>query len=318
MVSVSFSAAASQMIYLIFLIALGYLLAKRKLVPDDSARVLSNLEKMVLMPAMILNTFMSRFTVARLQESRTFFVSGAILLAIVMPAVWIGTHLIVKDPYQRDICTYGLTFSNYGYMGSAVVSALFPDIFLEFMVFTLTFYILNYSWGVPILLTPHENRGKGVRGTLKVMFNPIFVSMLVGMALGLTQCPIPTFLGTAILSLNRCMSPIAMLLTGMAVARMDLKAMLSARSVYVVSLIRLLGMPLLGLLALRFLPVPDAVGVCVLSMLSMPLGLNAVVIPNAYGKDTLQAAGMVLVSHVLSAVTIPLIFLLYFTMRGAV
>ena len=39
----------------------------------------------------------------------------------------------------------------------------------------------------------------------------------------------------------------------------------------------------------------------------MPLGLNTVVIPAAYGKDTSIPAGMALVSHVLSIATIPLI-----------
>ena len=42
----------------------------------------------------------------------------------------------------------------------------------------------------------------------------------------------------------------------------------------------------------------------------MPLGLNTLVIPAAYGKDTSAAAGMALVSHLLSCITIPLVFLL--------
>ena len=40
----------------------------------------------------------------------------------------------------------------------------------------------------------------------------------------------------------------------------------------------------------------------------MPLGLNTIVIPNAYGKDTTVASGMALISHVLSVISIPLIF----------
>jgi predicted permease len=42
----------------------------------------------------------------------------------------------------------------------------------------------------------------------------------------------------------------------------------------------------------------------------MPLGLNTLVIPAAYGKDTSAAAGMALVSHFLSCISIPLVFLL--------
>jgi predicted permease len=43
----------------------------------------------------------------------------------------------------------------------------------------------------------------------------------------------------------------------------------------------------------------------------MPLGLNSVVIPGAYGLDTSAAAGMALISHVLSCISIPAIFMLF-------
>ena len=40
---------------------------------------------------------------------------------------------------------------------------------------------------------------------------------------------------------------------------------------------------------------------CTVCSLAMPLGLNTIVVPNAYGKDTTVAAGM----------TIPLVFWLF-------
>jgi predicted permease len=44
--------------------------------------------------------------------------------------------------------------------------------------------------------------------------------------------------------------------------------------------------------------------------LAMPLGLNTIVVPGAYGKDTTDAASMALISHILSIITIPIIFML--------
>jgi predicted permease len=44
--------------------------------------------------------------------------------------------------------------------------------------------------------------------------------------------------------------------------------------------------------------------------MAMPLGINAVVVPAAYGKDTSVAAGIAIISHVISCATIPLIFYL--------
>lgn len=48
----------------------------------------------------------------------------------------------------------------------------------------------------------------------------------------------------------------------------------------------------------------------VMCVVAMPLGLNAVVVPAAYGKDTSVAAGISIISHVISCATIPLIFYL--------
>lgn len=107
------------------------------------------------------------------------------------------------------------------------------------------------------------------------------------------------------------MSPIAMLLTGMTIAKINLKQVLKIGSIYIVTAIRLVLMPVVTILVLYLLPVPYPVALCAVCAMAMPLGLNTIVIPAAYGKDTSVASGMALVSHVLSCITIPLVFLLF-------
>lgn len=41
---------------------------------------------------------------------------------------------------------------------------------------------------------------------------------------------------------------------------------------------------------------------------AMPLGLNTVVFPAAYGGDTTPGASMALISHLMSIITIPIMF----------
>ena len=57
-----------------------------------------------------------------------------------------------------------------------------------------------------------------------------------------------------------------------------------------------------------FFEIPRTIYLCALCSLAMPLGLNTIVIPSAYGKDTTVAAGMTIISHLLAIITIPLIF----------
>ena len=106
------------------------------------------------------------------------------------------------------------------------------------------------------------------------------------------------------------MSPVAMLLTGITVASMDFKKVLSIKSIYAVSLIRLLVFPLVAMAVLYWIPMAENMLICILCSLAMPLGFSTIVIPKGYGKDTSVAAGMTIVSHLLSVITIPAIFYL--------
>ena len=104
------------------------------------------------------------------------------------------------------------------------------------------------------------------------------------------------------------MSPVAMMLTGMTIARYKLKDVLGIKGVYAVTGIRLLLLPAVFLAVMMFVSVPSVFAICAVCALAMPLGLNTIIIPSALGKDTRVAAGMALVSHVAACITIPLVF----------
>ena len=302
----------SQMANLLIYIVIGYILSRAKIVPGNSPGVLSNLENNVFVPALVLGTFMSNFTVAKIGESGKFLLAGLILVLISMPVAIGISRLCTKDEYLRNIYTYGLTFSNFGFMGNAVVSALFPDVFMNYLIFVLPFWFFIYIWAVPALLIPTKGGRKSIAANLKKLVNPMFIAMFVGMVLGLLDLHIPKFVQSAVVSLGACMSPVAMILTGMTIAKIDLVATFKKASIYVVSIIRLVAIPLVGIAVLAIFPISaPGIALCIICELAMPLGLNTIVVPAAYGKDTSVAAGLALISHLLSCITIPLIFMLF-------
>ena len=134
--------------------------------------------------------------------------------------------------------------------------------------------------------------------------------MLIGMIIGLTGIHLPQWTANMVSSLGACMSPVAMLLTGVTVSKIQLSKTFRDYRLYVISLIRLLVLPLLFVLLARFIPFTDTVFTCAACALAMPLGLSPVVVPSAYGKDTSTAAGLSVVSHLLSCITIPMVFML--------
>lgn len=306
----TFQAALNQTAFLLTFIALGYLLVKGKHLPDAATGVLSRLENCVFVPALVLETFLKNFRPERLSSAWELLCQSLLLALCAMALSVLCVRLCTKNPYHRNLYLYGLCFSNFGFMGNAVVNALFPEIFLEYILFTLPLWTLIYLWGVPVLLMGDSGKEISFSDRLKNFRNPMFSAMVIGMVLGLTAIPVPGFLRSAVSAAGSCMSPIAMLLTGMTVARYDLKTILSVKSLYSVTALRLVVYPLVFLGVLAVWPLPRVFALCALCSLAMPLGLNTIIIPSAQGKDTSVAAGMALVSHVLSCLTIPVIFLL--------
>ena len=313
-----FSATLSQTAVLLLFIVIGYILSKFRFVPENAHTTLSKLENNCLVPALVMGTFIEQFTVDKITVARDLLLSslGLTILGIVVSVLVV--RLFSKNGYERNIYAYGLCFSNFGFMGNAVVKALFPEIFLEYLIFTLPLWTLIYLYGVPNLLIGSASGEKQtIAQRLKNFVNPMCISMVVGMIIGITGLPIPRFIQSTISSAGDCMSPVAMILTGMTVAQFDLKNILKIKGVYISTFIRLVVYPMIFIGITMLLPrsfASSTFAVCAICSLSMPTGLTSIIVPSAYGKDTSIASGMALVSHILSCLTIPVIFMLYQTL----
>ncbi|MBO5020734.1 MAG: AEC family transporter [Clostridia bacterium] len=306
-----FLSTLNQMAFLMLLISIGFLLLRCKVISADASALLSKLENNVFIPALVLGTFMGNFTVEKMSVAWQFVLCGLVVVLITIPIAILFARITSKDDYIRKIYTYGLSFANFGFMGNAVVKALFPEVFMEYLIFVLPFWFFIYIWGVPSLLISSENSNEKFVSKLKNLVNPMFIAMFVGMIIGLLDIKMPSFIDSAVTTLGDCMSPIAMLLTGITIAKIDLRKTFKNISVYTVSVIRLLIIPLASVGILALLPLSYELALCTVCSLAMPLGLNTIVVPSAYGKDTSVAAGMALISHLLSCLTIPLVFMIF-------
>ena len=306
-----FMSTIQQMALLLIFMIIGYILSKAKIVPENSSAVLSKLENNVFTPASILGTFLANFTVAKLSGAWQYLLMGAFLVVISIPIATLISKLTSKDSYTRKIYTYGLVFSNFGFMGNAVVSSVYGnEVYMSYLVFVIPFWVGIYGWAVPTLLMPSsESQSLGTR--LKNLANPMLIATFIGMIVGISGLKMPMFITGAISSLGNCMSPIAMLLTGMAIAKINLKESFKNVPIYVISVIRLIIIPLVAMGILYFVPMTYEIKLCAVCALAMPLGLSPIVIPAAYGMDTKVASAMALISHILSVITIPIVFMLF-------
>lgn len=303
-----FSATLNQMLVLFLFMALGYFLNLKKVLPNNSSSVLSRLETNVFVPCLVFNTFYKYCTVESLTQKWLYVLYGAVVMIV---SFFIGiflAKLFTKESYLKKIYRYSFTFSNFAFMGNAVVLGIFgEDILFDYLIFTLPLCLAVYSVGTASLIPDKEN-GKF---SFKLFLNPICISMFIGIIAGLTAVPLPKFLTESISLLGTCMSPLAMILTGIVVSDYSIRALAKMKKIYLASILRLIVVPIVFVVVLKLLKTDSDIVMLTLCATAMPLGLNTVVIPAAYGGDTTTGAAMALISHLMSIITIPIVFAIF-------
>lgn len=304
-----FSATLNQMFVLFTFMALGYYLNFKGILPLNTSIALSRLETNVLVPCLVFNTFYKYCTVENLSEKWLYIVYGtAVMLVSLIIGIFLS-KLFAKDDYLQKIYTYSFAVANFSFMGNAVVLGIFgEDVLFDYMIFTLPLCLYVYSFGTSSLIPKSKENSKF---SFKVFLNPICMSMLFGAVAGVTGLPLPKFLVTAISSAGACMSPLAMILTGFVVANFSIKTLAKVKRIYLASVLRLVVLPLVFVLVLNLLNTDSTIIMLTLCATAMPLGLNTVVFPAAYGGDTTPGASMALISHLMSIITIPIMFTLF-------
>lgn len=278
----------------------GFLLKRGKLLPDNSAQVLSKLEMLVILPALNYKVFAANFNRSVLREMGGTMLWGLVLLSIVFALAILLSRFFAKDRNTRDIYTYSFTIPNYGYVGYALMAALYGETMLfRMMIFVLPISVFTYTIGMYLLL-PYKTI------TWKRLLNPSFLGILLGLLVGLFEIPMPAVITQAAASASACMAPLAMILTGFVIGSRQIKTLLTDTKVYIACAFRLLILPGLALILFRTIPAPRELAIIVVVYLSMPMGLNTIVFPESAGADSSVGAKMALISNVAGLFTIPL------------
>lgn len=294
-------AVFEQISILLIFVAVGYILGKTGIVKHEHSKALSTLLVYVFLPCNVLKTFITRFNVDFISANwNTIAISSVIVIIFAVASHFIPKP-ITKDKYERSVFEYSLVVPNSGYMGIALAEGVFGNA-MGIMTMALPLQIYIYTYGYAILTKQGLN--------FKKLINPVLIATALGMVLGLVKTPVPDFAGSILNSASACMAPISMLLTGLVISEFKLKSIALNPRIYPIIAIRLLIMPIaVGLVLSRFFD-SNTVAVAVL-LYSLPCGMNTVVFPKLVGEDCRSGAGISLVSTLLSALTVPLIFWIF-------
>lgn len=304
-----------QMVVLFLLMGIGYLCYKKNIITDEVSKKLSAIVVNIANPALVLTGCMGEEKI----QGRELLLTIAIILAIYIALILIAQvlpRLLRIEKKSQGVFKAMTIFSNIGFMGFPVIAALYGNSALLYAaLFTIPYNILIYTYGIASMSVRKEDEEgvlapknqSGFRPLLGRILNAGVIACIVTMILYLFQIPIPAMLGDTITHLSNLTAPLSMMVIGASLAVIDLKKLFTDKKLLLFSAIKLLVIPIVGVLIIKqFVSNEMICGVCMV-MLATPVGSMTAMLAQQYEGDYETASKGVALTTVLSVVTIPLV-----------
>ena len=196
---------------------------------------------------------------------------------------------------------------NCGFFGIPLISAIYGSEGVFYLsAYITTFNILNWTHGL-LLMSGGQNIKRTPMQTLRSILNPCTVAAILGVLLFVFRILLPSQIGGALDMLGAMNTPLAMIIAGVTLAQANLKQMFLKARIYYCAFLRLLFMPLLGILILFFVPLdPMLETICVLIM-GCPTAAATTMFALLYDRNAVYSAEIFAFTTVFSAVTLPLL-----------
>ena len=302
---------AKQVAELLLMILAGAVCCKAGVFKPKEKSVLSNLLLYLVVPAMVLDSYMVEFDPATFHNLMLSFGLGAVVLLVGLGVAFAATARVNKD--VRPILWFACAFSNAGYMGFPLIRALFgAEGLLYASGFVTVFNILIWTIGY-VVVSGKVDPKETVRA---VVTCPCIIAVAVGLVIYLARIPVPELLTGPIGAIGDMNTPLSMIITGATIASSDLKKLLKNKNLFLVWALRMLAIPAVELVIFGLLGLHGMVPTIVLLLEACPCAAITTMFAIQYHHDEELAAGAVVFSTLSSILTLPLYALLVTLVLG--
>ena len=299
---------AKQIAQLFLMIFMGFLIVKTGLLKDEDSRVLSKIVLYLVVPCVIVNAFQVDYTpqtVNGLLIALAASLLTQVLLLIIVSSLGRLLHL-------NEVEVASIYYSNSGNLIVPIVSAILGDEWVLYgCVFMSVQLVFLWTHCKKIISREASYEWK------KILLNLNMLSILLGVILFFTRIRLPGIVSGTFASIGSMIGPASMIVTGMLFAGMDFRQIFANRRVYFITVLRLIVIPLISLVLLKFshLAALSADGPKLLLIVFL-----AIITPSAstvtqmcqvYGNDSRYASAINVVTTLCSIVTMPLMVMLF-------
>lgn len=307
-----------QMMVLFGMMLVGFFCYKWDWIDDHSYGKLSKIVVNILNPLLVIDGVLGKSRDGSFHNLLTNLVM-VILYFVFLIIISIPVVKIIR-PEKENVGVYRLMmiFSNVGFMGIPVISALYgSDVIIYIVFYMLGYNFLLYTYGIilarssakPAYAENHNSNGS-FKENLKSIINPGTIAGIIAIILFVCKIQVAAPMTSFIKYLSQCVVPFSMILIGASMAQQELKIIFKDVRMYWFLLIRLILIPVIMALCVRNLPIDSQIlGVFIL-MLAMPVGSIVVLVAMEQGADSACCTRGSVISTLLSIITIPVIALL--------
>lgn len=295
------STIVGQVSIMYVLMAIGFIVYRKKLINEEGAKQISNLLVWVINPLIMLTRYQMEFSIDKLKELGISFI---VSLCAMLIGFLIGKIIFKKD--QR-IDKFAIGFANAGFIGIPLVTSIMGiDKVFFLSAYLVCFNILSYTYGIYMV-----SNNKNLITVKSVLLNPGIIAVAFGLLVFISPIKLPTLFYDAFNLVGQTNTPIAMILLGTYIAKSKLITLFNDKHAYFVASVKLIIIPIVIMVLFKFLPsyLVDIKKVVLIAM-STPVGLTVPMFSQMYGGDYEYGAKLVGLSTLLSLITIPIILYL--------
>ncbi len=288
---------------ILVLILVGYAVTKKGMLTDRGTSEINTLLLQIVTPCLIVNSFLTSEDTLSAWELLLSVITSALALVV---SIGLSLFFFRKEPDGRKkVLRFAAAFSNSGFMGLPLVEGIVGSKGVMYgSFFIVVFNLFCWTYGFRMM-------SGGQKMSWKVLLlNPGIIGLIFGLPIYFLDLHLPTVISEPVGFLAGLNTPLAMVIIGSYVAKVDLHSFVSDPAVYKSAFLRLVAAPLVFLLCLVVIRPEPNLFITSMIQASCPVAANTVLFAVQYNCDSPLASKTVAVSTVLSVITIPLLTIL--------
>ncbi len=295
-----------QVITLFFMIFLGFLLTKLKLIKLEAKTTITNILVYIVVPFMIINSYITTsFDSNVITNLLWCFLFTFIAMAVCGVVIMAVTHFWKTE--QKNILRFAMIFSNSAYMGFPLIEALFGTTSLIYASSFLTiFNILLWTFGYGLVSGSFNPK----KVAISILKTPVIYALIIGLVLFFCKVEIPSAVQKPISMIGNMNTPLSMFLIGMLMTKLNLKKVFKDAYMWVSIFIKLIICPFitLGILCLfkTFISLDSLMLQVIFVLMACPCVSITSVFAIQFNYDEDVAISSIVISTILSMISLPL------------